>query len=68
MHYTGMGKNGDQDIHWAQNDTLANCNTNGVDVHLFRPVPENDVKKPSMFVFKDMEDYQKNGKNIDAKL
>ena len=107
LHYTGMGKNGDQDIHWAQNDTLANCNTNGVDVHLFevmdegrytycgrielvdkpytetqpgedgidrlvwmfpiRPVPENDVKKPSMFVFKDMEDYQKNGKNVDAK-
>ena len=106
LHYTGMGKNGDQDIHWAQNDTLANCNTNGVDVHLFevmdegrytycgrielvdkpytetqpgedgidrlvwmfpiRPVPENDVKKPSMFVFKDMEDYQKNGKNVDA--
>ena len=107
LHYTGMGKNGDQDIHWAQNDTLANCNTNGVDVHLFevmdegrytycgrielvdkpytetqpgedgndrlvwmfpiRPVPENDVKKPPMFVFKDWEDYKKNGKNIDAK-
>lgn len=107
LHYTGMGKNGDQDIHWAQNDTLANCNTNGVDVHLFevmdegrytycgriklvekpytemqpgedgidrrvwmfpiRPVPENDVKKPSMFVFKDWEDYKKNGKNVDAK-
>ena len=32
-----------------------------------RPVPENDVKKPSMFVFKDMEDYQKNGQNVDAK-
>ena len=105
LHYTGMGKNGDQDIHWAQNDTLANCNTNGVDVHLFevmdegrytycgrielvdkpytetqpgedgaprlvwmfpiRPVPENDVKKPSMFVFKDMEDYRKNGKKAE---
>ena len=23
LHYTGMGKNGDQDIHWAQNNTLA---------------------------------------------
>ena len=107
LHYTGMGKNGDQDIHWAQNDTLANCNINGVDVHLFevmdegrytycgrielvdkpytetqpgedgidrlvwmfpiRPVPENNVKKPSMFVFRDMEDYQKNGKNVDVK-
>ena len=32
-----------------------------------RPFTENDVKKPSTFVFKDMEDYKKNGKNIDAK-
>lgn len=101
-----MGKNGDQDLHWAQNDTLAGCRTNGVDVHLFevmdegcytycgmielvekpytetqpgedgvdrlvwmfpiRPVPDNDVKKQGMFVFKDMEDYLKNGKNVDA--
>ena len=107
LHYTGMGKNGDQSILDSQNNTLANCNTSGFDVHLFevmdegqytycgrielvdkpytetqpgedgidrlvwmfpiRPVPENDVKKPSMFVFKDMEDYQKNGKNVDAK-
>ena len=35
LHYTGMGKNGDQDIDWAQNATLAACNRNGVDVHLF---------------------------------
>ena len=34
LHYTGMGKNGDQDIHWAQNDTLANCNKNGVDYQI----------------------------------
>ncbi len=107
LHYTGMGKNDDQDIHWAQNATLANCSHNGVDVHLFevidegkytycgrielvdqpytetqpgedginrqvwmfpiRPVPDNDVKKPEMFVFKDMDDYLKNGKNVDAK-
>lgn len=31
-----------------------------------RPVPDNDVKKPKMFVFKDMADYQANGKNVDA--
>ncbi|MCD8085383.1 MAG: HNH endonuclease [Clostridiales bacterium] len=106
LHYTGMGKNGDQDIHWAQNATLASCGRNGVDVHLFevmdageyvycgrmelvdqpyidiqpgedgidrkvwmfpiRPVPDNDVKKPSMFVFKDMDDYKAHGKNVDA--
>ena len=35
LHYTGMGKSGDQDIHWAQNATLAACGRNGVDVHLF---------------------------------
>lgn len=31
-----------------------------------RPVPDNDVKKPQMFVFKDMEDYKSRGKNVDA--
>ena len=106
IHYTGMGKNGDQDINWAQNATLAACGYNGVDVHLFevmdageyvycgrielvdkpytetqpgedgtprkvwmfpiRPVPDNDVKKPAMFVFTDMDDYKTRGKNVDA--
>lgn len=31
-----------------------------------RPVPDNDVKKPPMFVFKDLEDYKDRGKNVDA--
>lgn len=106
LHYTGMGKNGDQDIRWSQNATLADYGCNGVDIHLFevidageyvycgrielvskpymetqpgedgkerkvwmfpiRPVPDNDVRKPSMFVFKDMEDYKERGKNVDA--
>lgn len=106
LHYTGMGKQGDQDIQWAQNATLAGSDQNGVDVHLFevidpgeyiycgrvqlvgvpytqtqlgdngvprlvwmfpvRPVPENDVLKPQMFVFKDMDDYRKNGKDVDT--
>lgn len=106
LHYTGMGKSGDQDINWAQNATLAECGRNDVDVHLFevmdageyvycgrielvskpyteiqpgedgndrrvwmfpvRPVPDNDVQKPQMFVFKDMEDYKSRGKNVDA--
>ena len=30
-----------------------------------RPVPDNDVKKPAMFVFKDMEDFKTRGKNVD---
>ncbi|MCD7916903.1 MAG: HNH endonuclease [Clostridiales bacterium] len=106
LHYTGMGKHGDQDINWAQNATLAACGRNGVDIHLFevmdageyvycgrielvnkpyidiqpgedgtdrkvwmfpiRPVPDNDVKKPGMFVFKDMDDYKTRGKDVDA--
>lgn len=106
LHYTGMGKSGDQDIKWAQNATLAESSHNSVDVHLFevidvgeyiycgrielvdkpytetqlgedgnprkvwmfpiRPVPDNDVKKPPMFVFTDMDDYKVRGKNIDA--
>ena len=31
-----------------------------------RPVPDNDVKKPQMFVFKDMDDYKNRGKDVDA--
>lgn len=31
-----------------------------------RPVPDNDVKKPQMFVFKDMDDYKARGKNVDV--
>lgn len=31
-----------------------------------RPVLDNDVKKPQMFVFKDMEDYKTRGKNVDV--
>ena len=30
-----------------------------------RPVPDNDVKKPPMYVFKDMEDYHTRGGNVD---
>lgn len=35
FHYTGMGQTGDQDINWAQNRTLAESQTNNVEVHLF---------------------------------
>lgn len=105
LHYTGMGKTGDQDINWAQNATLAASGRNDIDVHLFevinageyiycgrielvdkpyidiqpgedgidrkvwifpiRPVPDNDVEKPTMFVFKDMNDYKTRGEKVD---
>lgn len=35
LHYTGMGKTGDQDIDFAQNRTLNESRSNGVAVHLF---------------------------------
>lgn len=35
LQYTGMGITGDQKIDYAQNKTLAESNTNGVEVHLF---------------------------------
>lgn len=38
LHYTGMGKRGDQDINRAQNATLALSCRNGVDVHLFEVI------------------------------
>lgn len=30
-----------------------------------RPVSDNDVKKPAMFVFKDVEDFKARGKDVD---
>lgn len=35
LHYTGMGKKGDQALYFMQNKTLAQSETNGVEVHLF---------------------------------
>lgn len=42
LHYTGMGKNGDQSLTFAQNRTLAESNENGVDVHLFEVFKEKE--------------------------
>ncbi|MEY2363460.1 HNH endonuclease [Lysinibacillus capsici] len=35
IHYTGMGKKGDQDLNFAQNRTLYESNKNGIKVYLF---------------------------------
>ncbi len=35
FHYTGMGLEGDQSLEFAQNKTLAESDSNGVEVHLF---------------------------------
>jgi len=45
FHYTGMGKNGPQSLSFHQNKTLAESNTNGVDVYLF------EVLKPQEYIY-----------------
>ncbi|WP_057883647.1 HNH endonuclease [Tsuneonella troitsensis] len=45
LHYTGMGKSGDQSLSFMQNKTLAESPTNGVAVHLF------EVHKPSVYSY-----------------
>ena len=40
LHYTGMGRHGDQDINYMQNKTLNESATNGVDLHLFEVFDE----------------------------
>jgi len=41
IYYTGMGQEGDQSIHSAQNKTLNESNVNSVDVHLFEVLEES---------------------------
>jgi 5-methylcytosine-specific restriction protein A len=45
LHYTGMGRLGDQSLTRAQNKTLAETRSNGVDVFLF------EVHKPRIYAF-----------------
>jgi 5-methylcytosine-specific restriction protein A len=45
LHYTGMGRLGDQSLTRAQNKTLAESRSNGVDVFLF------EVHKPRIYAF-----------------
>lgn len=33
-----------------------------------RPIPDNDIKKPSLFVFKDMDDYKERGANVEKNM
>jgi 5-methylcytosine-specific restriction protein A len=45
LHYTGMGKIGDQSLDSTQNKTLAGSGSNGVDVHLF------EVHQPTRYTY-----------------
>lgn len=42
FHYTGMGLTGDQSLNFAQNKTLNESNSNGIDVHLFEVFRRNE--------------------------
>lgn len=46
LHYTGMGKHGDQDIDFMQNKTLAESRSNGVGIYLF------EVIKPKQYIYR----------------
>lgn len=46
LHYTGMGKNDDQDLFFMQNKTLAQSDTNGVVVYLF------EVLVPTKYIYR----------------
>lgn len=46
LHYTGMGKIGDQTLVGNQNGTLYNSKTNGVEVHLF------EVMRKAVYVYR----------------
>lgn len=46
LHYTGMGKIGDQDLEKDQNRTLYYSNSNGVEVHLF------EVLKKTIYTYR----------------
>lgn len=35
LHYTGMGRHGDQSLDYRHNKTLAESNQNGIEIHLF---------------------------------
>lgn len=45
LHYTGMGKSGHQDLFFMQNKTLAQSESNGVEIHLF------EVLVPTEYIY-----------------
>ncbi len=44
FHYTGMGQTGDQSLSFMQNKTLAESETNGVEIHLFEVDREKEYR------------------------
>lgn len=46
LHYTGMGRKGDQDLYFCQNKTLHESDINGITLYLF------EVSNPAEYVFR----------------
>ena len=44
LHYTGMGKTGDQVLTGNQNRTLAESGENGIEVHLFEVIGPGNIR------------------------
>ena len=67
LHYTGMGKNGDQVLEGNQNGTLYHSDTNGVNVHLF------EVVEKSVYTYKGIvklaaQPYQATQETFDGEM
>ena len=67
LHYTGMGKNGDQVLQGNQNRTLAESDHNGVEVHLF------EVIQPSQYLYQGVvklcgAPYQESQRDVSGKM
>lgn len=45
MYYTGMGRIGHQDLHYSQNRTLLESNSNGITVHFFEIFDDSIQRK-----------------------
>lgn len=54
FHYTGMGQNGNQSLTFAQNKTLAESNSNGVEVHLFEVEKEKEYIYQGQVILADV--------------
>lgn len=67
LHYTGMGKVGDQVLVGNQNGTLYNSNTNGVEVHLFEVEEKKQYTYRGVVVLAD-EPYQSQHPDVDGNM
>ena len=67
LHYTGMGKIGDQHINFMQNRTLAESTSNNVEVHLFELFKSGEYTYMGL-VWLVEEPYQEVQKSADGLL